>query len=162
MKKTTSGLPDSGFGDEETIKKVIRLTQRFEEQEGRRPRLMMAKMGQGRHDRGIKVVAATFADFGFDVDIGPLFHSAQETARQAAENDVHIVGMSSYAKRHNSLLPQVVNELKKLKRDDILVTIGGVIPKEDYEYLYNHGAAAIFGPGTKLSQAALILMEKLS
>ncbi len=159
--KSISGVYSSSFGDDTKITEVIKLAEKFEESEGRRPRIMVAKMGQDGHDRGAKVIATAFADLGFDVDIGPLFQTAQETARQAAENDVHIVGMSSLAAGHKTLLPQLVDELKKLGRDDILVIIGGVIPQQDYEFLYDHGAAAIFGPGTVIPEAAKELLEKL-
>ena len=122
----------------------------------------MAKMGQDGHDRGAKVVATAFADLGFDVDVGPLFQTPEETARQAVENDVHIVGMSSLAAGHKTLLPQLVAELKKLDREDILVACGGVIPAQDYEFLREHGAAAIFGPGTVIPVAAEKLLEELN
>ncbi len=159
--KSISGVYSSSFGDDATIKQVIEMAEEFEKSEGRRPRIMVAKMGQDGHDRGAKVIATAFADLGFDVDIGPLFQTPQETARQAAENDVHIVGMSSLAAGHKTLLPKLVEELKKLGRDDILVIVGGVIPKQDYDYLYDHGAAAIFGPGTVIPEAAKELLEKL-
>jgi methylmalonyl-CoA mutase len=119
-------------------------------------------MGQDGHDRGAKVVATAYADMGFDVDMGPLFQTPEETARQAVENDVHIIGMSSLAAGHKTLLPQLVEELKKLGRPDIMIVVGGVIPQQDYEFLLTHGAAAIFGPGTKLPEAATLLMEKLT
>ncbi|KAA3617151.1 MAG: methylmalonyl-CoA mutase [Calditrichaeota bacterium] len=160
--KSISGVYSSSFGDDAKIKEVIQLAKKFEEQEGRRPRIMVAKMGQDGHDRGAKVIATAFADLGFDVDIGPLFQTPEETARQATENDVHIIGMSSLAAGHKTLLPQLVKELQNLGRDDILVTIGGVIPKQDYDYLYKHGATAIFGPGTVIPDAAKLLLEKLT
>ena len=134
----------------------------FEKNEGRRPRILVAKMGQDGHDRGAKVVATAFADLGFDVDVGPLFQTPEETARQAVENDVHIVGMSSLAAGHKTLLPQLVAELKKLGREDILVICGGVIPAQDYEFLRENGAAAIFGPGTVIPVAAEKLLEELN
>jgi methylmalonyl-CoA mutase len=143
------------------IEKVRTLTDQFAEQEGRRPRILIAKMGQDGHDRGAKVVATAYADMGFDVDMGPLFQTPEETARQAVENDVHIIGMSSLAAGHKTLLPQLMEELKRLDRDDILVIVGGVIPQADYEYLYQQGAAAIFGPGTHLPTAAGKMMELL-
>ena len=134
----------------------------FEELEGRRPRIMIAKMGQDGHDRGAKVIATSFADMGFDVDIGPLFQTPEETAQDAVDNDVHIVGFSSLAAGHKTLLPQLVEELNKRGRGDILVAIGGVIPAQDYEFLREHGAVAIFGPGTVLPVAAKKLLETLT
>jgi len=133
----------------------------FARLEGRRPRIMIAKMGQDGHDRGAKVVATGYADIGFDVDIGPLFQTPEEAARQAVENDVHILGVSSLAAGHKTLVPQVIEELKKLGRDDILVIVGGVIPPQDYEFLYEAGVAAIFGPGTVVSEAAIKILEIL-
>lgn len=130
------------------------MTDEFLENEGRRPRILIAKMGQDGHDRGAKVIATAFADLGFDVDIGPLFQTPEETALQGIENDVHVIGMSSLAAGHKTLLPQLVAELKKLGREDILVVIGGVIPAQDYQYLYEKGASAIFGPGTIIPVAA--------
>ena len=134
----------------------------FEDLEGRRPRIMIAKMGQDGHDRGAKVIATSFADMGFDVDIGPLFQTPEETAQDAVDNDVHIVGFSSLAAGHKTLLPQLVEELNKRGRGDILVAIGGVIPAQDYEFLREHGAVAIFGPGTVLPVAAKKLLETLT
>jgi methylmalonyl-CoA mutase len=129
--------------------------------EGRRPRIMIAKMGQDGHDRGAKVVATGYADIGFDVDIGPLFQTPAESAKQAVENDVHILGVSSLAAGHKTLVPQVIEELKKLGREDIMVIVGGVIPTQDYEFLYKAGAAAIFGPGTVIPEAGIKLLEIL-
>ena len=143
------------------IEQVRALTDKFEQQEGRRPRILVAKMGQDGHDRGAKVVATAFADMGFDVDVGPLFQTPEETARQAVENDVHIIGISSLAGGHKTLLPKLMEELKKYGREDIMVTVGGVIPPQDYEFLYQNGAAFIFGPGTKLPESARQIMEKL-
>jgi len=143
------------------IEKVRILTDKFADLEGRRPRILIAKMGQDGHDRGAKVVATAFADMGFDVDMGPLFQTPEETARQAVENDVHVVGMSSLAAGHKTLLPQLMDELKKFDREDIMVIVGGVIPAQDYEYLFAQGATAIFGPGTKLPEAATNIMNKL-
>ncbi|MBM4130230.1 methylmalonyl-CoA mutase, partial [bacterium] len=134
----------------------------FAAREGRRPRLLVAKMGQDGHDRGAKVVATAFADLGFDVDVGSLFQTPAETARQAVENDVHIVGLSSLAGGHKTLLPQLVDELARLGRGDILVVCGGVIPAQDYDYLRERGAAAIFGPGTVIPEAARNLMAELN
>ena len=133
----------------------------FEDLEGRRPRIMIAKMGQDGHDRGAKVIATSFADMGFDVDIGPLFQTPEETAQDAVDNDVHIVGFSSLAAGHKTLLPQLVVELNKRGRGDILVAIGGVIPAQDYEFLYNAGVAAIFGPGTPVAYSAAKVLEIL-
>ncbi len=143
------------------IEEVRALTDKFEQQEGRRPRILVAKMGQDGHDRGAKVVATAYADMGFDVDVGPLFQTPEETARQAVENDVHIIGISSLAGGHKTLLPKLMEELKKYGREDIIVTVGGVIPPQDYEFLFQNGAAAIFGPGTKLPESAKQIMEKL-
>jgi methylmalonyl-CoA mutase len=163
--RTISGVYSAEYGKDETIDTVERIAamiRAFEKHEGRRPRILVAKMGQDGHDRGAKVVATAFADLGFDVDVGPLFQTPEETARQAVENDVHIVGMSSLAAGHKTLLPQLVAELKKLGREDIMVTCGGVIPAQDYEFLREHGAVAIFGPGTVIPVAAEKLLEELS
>jgi len=160
--RTISGVYSGEFAEEGEIQAVRKLTDEFEASEGRRPRILVAKMGQDGHDRGAKVVATAFADLGFDVDVGPLFQTPEETARQAVENDVHIVGMSSLAAGHKTLLPQLVGELKKLGREDIMVICGGVIPAQDYDYLREHGAAAIFGPGTVIPHAARLLLEELS
>ncbi|MCB2211889.1 methylmalonyl-CoA mutase [bacterium] len=162
--RTISGVYSSEYNEGQqatTIADVRKLTEDFEQKEGRRPRILVAKMGQDGHDRGAKVVATAFADLGFDVDVGPLFQTPEETARQAVENDVHIVGMSSLAAGHKTLLPQLVEELKKLDREDIMVICGGVIPPQDYQFLYEHGAAAIFGPGTVIPHAARQLLEEL-
>ncbi|MBI0576256.1 methylmalonyl-CoA mutase [Neobacillus cucumis] len=149
-----SGVYSSAFSNEEEITVVKDMADEFLENEGRRPRILIAKMGQDGHDRGAKVIATAFADLGFDVDIGPLFQTPEETALQAVENDVHVIGMSSLAAGHKTLLPQLIAELKKLGREDILVVAGGVIPAQDYQFLYDHGAAAIFGPGTVIPVAA--------
>jgi len=159
--KSISGIYSSEYKNTADVKEVRRLTDKFEKEEGRRPRIMIAKMGQDGHDRGAKVVATAYADMGFDVDMGPLFQTPAETAKQAVENDVHIIGMSSLAAGHKILLPQLVQELKKLGRDDIMIIVGGVIPHQDYDFLYKHGATAIFGPGTVLPEAAKTIMEKL-
>ncbi len=158
--RTISGVYSAEFGKDEDIDNVAGLIKRFEEHEGRRPRILVAKMGQDGHDRGAKVVATAFADLGFDVDVGPLFQTPEETARQAVENDVHIVGMSSLAAGHKTLLPALIGELKKLGREDIMVICGGVIPAQDYEFLRENGAAAIFGPGTVIPVAAMKLLEE--
>ena len=123
---------------------------------------MVAKIGQDGHDRGAKIIATAFADIGFDVDIGPLFQTPKEAAMQAAENDVHIIGVSSLAAGHKTLIPKLIQELKKIKREDILVVCGGVIPKQDYDFLYNAGVSGIFGPGTVIAKAAIEIIEKLS
>ncbi len=159
--RSISGVYSSEFGKEDEIKEVQRLCDEFENDEGRRPRIMIAKMGQDGHDRGAKVVATAYADMGFDVDVGPLFQTPEETARQAVENDCHIVAMSSLAAGHKTLLPQLVEELKNLGREDMVVICGGVIPAQDYDYLYEHGADAIFGPGTVITHSAKKIIEIL-
>ena len=159
--RSISGIYSSESGDSENFKKARELADKFSAMEGRRPRIMIAKMGQDGHDRGAKVVATGYADIGFDVDIGPLFQTPAEAAKQAVENDVHILGVSSLAAGHKTLVPQVIEELKKLGREDILVIVGGVIPPQDYDFLYQSGAAAIFGPGTVISDAATKLLEIL-
>ncbi|WP_419869496.1 methylmalonyl-CoA mutase [Chryseobacterium sp. CT-SW4] len=157
--KTISGVYAMNAGKNEYFEKALGLTQQFEEEEGRRPRLMVAKMGQDGHDRGAKVVATAFADMGFDVDVAPLFQTPEEVAKQAVENDIHILGVSSLAAGHKTLVPQVVEELKKLGADDITIVVGGVIPQQDYEFLYNNGADFIFGPGTNLPKCAVDILE---
>ncbi|MGA9227252.1 MAG: methylmalonyl-CoA mutase family protein, partial [Mesobacillus sp.] len=152
--RSISGVYSSAFTNEEAIAEVQQMTDEFLENEGRRPRIMIAKMGQDGHDRGAKVISTAFADLGFDVDIGPLFQTPEETAIQAVENDVHAIGISSLAAGHKTLLPLLVQELKKLGREDIVVIVGGVIPAQDYEFLYENGASAIFGPGTVIPAAA--------
>jgi methylmalonyl-CoA mutase len=159
--RSITGIYSSEFGEEEEIAVVMKMADEFEQLEGRRPRILVAKMGQDGHDRGAKVIATAFADMGFDVDIGPLFQTPQETARQAVENDVHVVGFSSLAAGHKTLLPQLVEELKKLGREDIMVVVGGVIPAQDYEYLRAQGASAIFGPGTVIPVAAQKVVAEL-
>lgn len=159
--RSISGVYSSEFSNEEEIESVRRMTDEFSQLEGRRPRILIAKMGQDGHDRGAKVVATAYADLGFDVDIGPLFQTPAETAAQAVENDVHIVGMSSLAAGHKTLLPQLVQELKALGREDIMVIVGGVIPYQDYDFLLSNGASAIFGPGTVIPNAAKIMLEKV-
>ncbi|PCE64827.1 methylmalonyl-CoA mutase [Sediminicola luteus] len=146
---------------DESFKKARELSDSFAEQEGRRPRIMIAKMGQDGHDRGAKVVATGYADLGFDVDIGPLFQTPEEAAKQAVENDVHILGVSTLAAGHKTLVPKVIEELTKRGREDIMVIVGGVIPKQDYDYLFEAGAMAVFGPGTKISEAAIEILEIL-
>ncbi len=160
--RTISGVYSSEFAVKETVLEVRAMTDAFAQREGRRPRILIAKLGQDGHDRGAKVIATAFADLGFDVDVGPLFQTPEETARQAVENDVHIVGMSSLAGGHKTLLPQLVAALAKLGREDILVVVGGVIPAQDYEYLRDHGAVAIFGPGTVIPEAARKMLDALN
>jgi len=159
--KSFSGVYSKEIKDDNPFNKARELADKFAEQDGRRPRIMIAKMGQDGHDRGAKVVATGYADVGFDVDIGPLFQTPQEAAKQAVENDVHILGVSSLAAGHKTLVPQVIEELKKYGRDDIMVVVGGVIPKQDYQYLFDAGAIAVFGPGTKISEAAIQILEIL-
>ncbi len=159
---SVSGVYSSEFGDQATIEAVREKTDAFAKSEGRQPRIMIAKMGQDGHDRGAKVVSTAYADLGFDVDIGPLFQTPEETATQAVENDVHIVAMSSLAAGHKTLLPQLIAELKKLGREDILVVCGGVIPAQDYDFLYENGATAIFGPGTVITDSAIKLLDILA
>ncbi|TBV26087.1 methylmalonyl-CoA mutase [Meridianimaribacter sp. CL38] len=159
--KSFSGVYSKEIKDDESFKKAKELADKFAEQDGRRPRIMIAKMGQDGHDRGAKVVATGYADVGFDVDIGPLFQTPQEAAKQAVENDVHILGVSSLAAGHKTLVPQVIEALKSYGRDDIMVIVGGVIPKQDYQYLFDAGAVAVFGPGTKISDAAIKILEIL-
>jgi methylmalonyl-CoA mutase len=156
-----SGVYSKGMKNNESFIKARELADKFAEKEGRRPRIMVAKMGQDGHDRGAKVVATGYADLGFDVDIGPLFQTPSEAAKQAVENDVHILGISSLAAGHKTLVPQVIQELKKHGREDIMVIVGGVIPSQDYQFLFDAGAVAVFGPGTKISEAAIQLLEIL-
>ncbi len=157
--KTFSGVYSKEIKKDPAFAKAQQLANQFAEQDGRRPRIMIAKMGQDGHDRGAKVVATGYADIGFDVDIGPLFQTPKEAAKQAVENDVHILGVSSLAAGHKTLVPQVIAELKTLGREDIMVIVGGVIPQQDYQFLFDAGAAAVFGPGTKISDAAIGLLE---
>ncbi len=159
--KSFSGVYSKEIKDDSSFQKAKELAAKFAEKEGRQPRIMIAKMGQDGHDRGAKVVATGYADVGFDVDIGPLFQTPAEAAKQAMENDVHILGVSSLAAGHKTLVPQVIAELKKYGRDDIMVIVGGVIPHQDYQFLFDAGAVAVFGPGTKISEAAIQLLEIL-
>lgn len=159
--RAISGVYSSESKDDDSFKRACELADKFEELEGRRPRIMVAKMGQDGHDRGAKVVSTGFADIGFDVDIGPLFQTPEEAAKQAVENDVHILGVSSLAAGHKTLVPQVIEELKKLGREDIMVIVGGVIPPQDYDFLYKAGVLAIFGPGSVISDAGIKLLELL-
>jgi len=159
--RSFSGVYSKEIKDDQSFEKAKQLADAFAKKEGRRPRIMIAKMGQDGHDRGAKVVATGYADVGFDVDIGPLFQTPQEAAKQAVENDVHILGVSSLAAGHKTLVPQVISELKKYGREDIMVIVGGVIPAQDYQFLFDAGAVAVFGPGTKISEAAISILEVL-
>jgi methylmalonyl-CoA mutase len=159
--RAISGVYSGEVSDDENFKKALEMADQFAELEGRRPRILVAKMGQDGHDRGAKVIATSFADLGFDVDIGSLFQTPDEVARQAIENDVHIVGVSSLAAGHKTLVPALINELKKYDREDIMVIAGGVIPPKDYDFLYEAGVAGVFGPGTVISVAAQKILEEL-
>jgi len=160
--RTVSGVYQSEFGQDGEIQQIRQMTDQFAEKQGRRPRILIAKMGQDGHDRGAKVVATAYADLGFDVDIGPLFQQPDEAARMAAENDVHVVGISSLAGGHKTLLVQLAEELRKIERDDIMIVVGGVIPAQDYEFLRQNGAAAVFGPGTFIPDAAKEILTQLN
>ena len=159
--KSISGVYKMEIDKNPHFEKAQKIANEFATIEGRRPRIMIAKMGQGGHDRGAKVVATSFADLGFDVDIGPLFQTPAEAAKQAVENDVHILGISSLAAGHKTLVPQVIAELEKLGRNDILVIAGGVIPQQDYDYLFDVGVSGVFGPGTVITEAAINILDKL-
>ena len=159
--RSISGVYSSEVKADSKFEKAKAMCAEFAKKEGRQPRIMIAKLGQDGHDRGAKVVATGYADVGFDVDMGPLFQTPEEAAKQAVENDVHIVGVSSLAAGHLTLVPQIIAELKKLGREDIIVIVGGVIPAQDYDELYRDGAAAIFGPGTPIADAAIKMLEIL-
>ncbi|SMG07009.1 methylmalonyl-CoA mutase [Marivirga sericea] len=159
--RSIQGVYSGEAGNSDDFKKAQKLANDFAALEGRRPRILIAKMGQDGHDRGAKVIATSFADLGFDVDIGPLFQTPEESAMQAAENDVHIVGASSLAAGHKMLIPKLINELKRIGREDIMVIAGGVIPPKDYDFLYKAGVSAVFGPGTNIAKAATQILEKL-
>jgi len=159
--RSVSGIYQSEVSDDENFRIAKEMADKFEELDGRRPRILVAKMGQDGHDRGAKIIATSFADLGFDVDIGPLFQTPAEVARHAAENDVHVVGASSLAAGHKTLIPQLIDELRKLGREDILVIAGGVIPSQDYQFLYDAGVKGIFGPGTIISVAAQKILKEL-
>ena len=159
--KTFSGVYSKEIKDDQSFEKAKELANQFAKSEGRRPRIMIAKMGQDGHDRGAKVVATGYADLGFDVDIGPLFQTAEEAAKQAVENDVHILGISSLAGGHKTLVPLVIEALKTYDREDIMVIVGGVIPKQDYQFLFDAGTVAVFGPGTKISETAITVLDIL-
>jgi methylmalonyl-CoA mutase len=160
--RSIAGVYSAASGHAAEFKKAVEMVDEFEKKEGRRPRILMAKMGQDGHDRGAKVIATAFADIGFDVDMGPLFQTPREVARHAAENDVHLVGVSSLAAGHKTLVPQLIDELRAIGRSDILVVVGGVIPPQDYEFLYNAGVVGIFGPGTVIPVAAQNIVQTLS
>ena len=157
-----TGVYSSEVKNDSEFEKAKEMVAEFAKKEGRQPRIMIAKLGQDGHDRGAKVVATGYADCGFDVDMGPLFQTPAEAAKQAVENDVHIVGVSSLAAGHKTLVPQIIEELKKLGREDIMVVVGGVIPPQDYDALYKAGAVAIFGPGTRISTAVIKMIELLN
>ena len=159
--RSISGVYSSEMSQDKDFVKARELADEFASLDGRRPRIMVAKMGQDGHDRGAKVIATSFADLGFDVDIGPLFQTPYEAAKQAIENDIHIIGISSLAAGHKTLVPDLIAELAKSNREDIMVVAGGVIPKQDYDFLYDSGVTAIFGPGTVISKAAQKLLEIL-
>ena len=157
--RSISGVYGSAYAGDKSFEKIQSKVKNFHIKEGRRPRILMIKMGQDGHDRGAKVIASAFADIGFDVDIGPLFQTPEEAARQAIESDVHIIGVSSQAAGHKTLVPQLIKVLKELGGENILVICGGVIPPQDYDFLYQVGAAAIFGPGTNITSAAAKILE---
>lgn len=159
--RSVSGVYSSNYENEENMRSVIQMTEEFLLLEGRRPRMLVAKMGQDGHDRGAKVIGTAFSDLGFDVDMGPLFQTPEETAKQAVENDVHVIGVSSLAAGHKALLPKLVRELKALGREDIMIVIGGVIPSQDYAFLLENGASFIFGPGTVIPLAAQNIIEEI-
>jgi methylmalonyl-CoA mutase len=159
--KSVSGVYSAAIKNDESFDEAKKMANEFAKKEGRRPRIMIAKMGQDGHDRGAKVVATGYADLGFDVDIGPLFQTPAEAAKQAVENDVHILGVSSLAAGHKTLVPQVIEILKNYGRQDIMVIVGGVIPAQDYQFLFDAGAVAVFGPGTKISVAAITMLKVL-
>ena len=161
MIRSISGVYSSEYAGDDLFEVARGMADEFAGMEGRRPRIMIAKMGQDGHDRGAKVISSGYADLGFDVDIGPLFQTPAEAARDAVENDVHILGVSSLAAGHKTLVPQVIEEIKKLGREDIMVIVGGVIPHQDYDYLYKSGVLGIFGPGTSIPKAAIQILEIL-
>ena len=156
-----SGIYASEYGDSEIIESIRKRTAEFNDKEGRRPRILVTKMGQDGHDRGIKVIATAFADLGFDVDISPMFQTPEEAARMAVENDVHVVGPSSLAAGHKTLVPDLIDALKKEGGEDILVVVGGIIPPSDYKELYDAGVAGIFGPGTPVTESANQVLNAL-
>src|SRR5690606_1902782 len=159
--RSVAGVYSAEMKNEDEFAAVRKLSDSFASRDGRRPRILVAKMGQDGHDRGSKVIATGFADLGFDVDIGPLFQTPEEVAKQAAENDVHVVGASTLAGGHKTLIPQLIQELKKIGRSDIMVVAGGVIPEQDHNFLRSAGTAFIFGPGTVVTQAAEAILNEL-
>jgi methylmalonyl-CoA mutase len=159
--KSVSGVYSGEIAGDQDFEKAKKLSDQFAKTEGRRPRILVAKVGQDGHDRGMKVVATGFADLGFDVDIAPLFQTPEEVARQATDNDVHVVGISTLAGGHKTLVPELFHALHKMGREDIAVAVGGVIPKKDYEFLHSAGVIGIFGPGTPIAKAAIIILQKL-
>ena len=159
--QTLKGVYKMAIKDNEYFEKATNLSNEFAEKNGRRARIMIAKMGQDGHDRGAKIVATAFADLGFDVDIGPLFQTPEEAANQAIENDVHIIGISSLAAGHKTLIPDVIKHLKKHNREDILIIAGGVIPQQDHSFLYEAGVSKIFGPGSIIAKSAIDILNKL-
>ena len=159
--KSFSGVYKSKMKDNKSYKHAVKLSNKFAKLDGRRPRILIAKIGQDGHDRGAKVIATSFADIGFDVDIGPLFQTPDEIAKQAVENDVHVIGISSLAGAHKTLVPNLISELKKFKNENIMIIVGGVIPKKDYEFLYNKGVSGIFGPGSNIGESAISILDLL-
>ena len=159
--RSIHGVYGAAYRDDERYTDLLHRVEAFAEREGRRPRMLVAKMGQDGHDRGGKVIATAFADFGFDVDVGPLFQTPDEVARDAVEQDVHVVGVSSQAAGHKTLVPQLIDELKAAGADDVLVVCGGVIPPQDYDFLRDAGVAAVFGPGTNILDAAGKVLDLL-
>jgi methylmalonyl-CoA mutase len=162
VSRTISGVYSAESQDDPAFQKARAMAEEFAAEEGRRPRILVAKMGQDGHDRGAKVIATAFADVGFDVDVGPLFQTPREAARMAAENDVHVLGVSSLAGGHKTLVPDVIAELKALGREDILVFAGGVIPPQDYDFLYRAGVIGVFGPGTVIPECAQRILAALA
>jgi methylmalonyl-CoA mutase len=159
--RCVSGIYSAEYGDSEIIQTLRKRTEQFKEREGRRPRILVTKMGQDGHDRGMKVIATGFADLGFDVDIGPMFQTPEEAARMAVENDVHVVGISTLAAGHKTLVPELVRALKQEGGEDILVVVGGIVPPKDYELLSGAGAACVFGPGTPVTESANRVLNAL-
>jgi methylmalonyl-CoA mutase len=159
--RSIAGVYSKEIAMDKNFAEARKLADEFAELEGRRPRIMIAKMGQDGHDRGAKVIATSFADLGFDVDIGPLFQTPAEAAKQAVENDVHILGVSSLAAGHKTLVPQVIEELRKYGREDIMIVAGGVIPQQDYDFLFKAGVSFVFGPGTIIAKSAIEVLQKL-
>jgi methylmalonyl-CoA mutase len=159
--RCVSGIYSAEYGDSEIIQTLRKRTDQFKDREGRRPRILVAKMGQDGHDRGMKVIATGFADLGFDVDIGPMFQTPSEAARMAVENDVHVVGISTLAAGHKTLVPDLVRALKQEGGEDILVVVGGIIPPKDYDLLYTAGATCVFGPGTPVTESANQVLNAL-